>query len=890
MIGIGIRRIAMNNRYCPYCMAKISEEKTCPQCGKQINEYIPAPHHLLPGTVLKERYVVGKALGEGGFGITYVGFDETLNIKIAIKEYYPNDRVVRNNESSMQVIALSGRKVESYERGKQKFLKEAKTMARMEKQHTIVGVKDYFEQNNTAYIVMEFINGQTLKEICGQRKKGMAVGEVLDIMEPVFYALDDLHEEGMIHRDISPDNMMLEDGQVRLLDFGCAKETSADEKTSDLSSTVVKHGYAPVEQYSSQGQGPWTDVYSLSATIYYLITGTHPPYSTDRMDNDPLIPPSKMGVSITKSQEAALLKGMAPFPKDRYGSMKEFHDDLYKEVSPPPPIKIYSAIAIACILLVFAFLRGYGIIDWPPFPTPTPEPTEPPIIVTPTPSADTIVEPWERNLLRADPSEIFTITEENEGQVAEVFGSGVKRSMIKRIYFKDSTESLGENAWDVSGNLDGSVMAYLDQADTLGYWDLYICADGGINAKDACKQLFSGYTSVESIDFGGCFHIDGATDLTSMFGSCYSLKSLDLSGFDTKECNNMRAMFYRCNAIETIKLDGFDTSNVTDMYWMFVDCTSLQSLDLSNFRTAKCKNMENMFGGCTNLKNLDVSGFDTKNVESMKWMFAKCESLESLDIANFKENHCTTMYCMFSGCKSLQSLDLSNLETDKCENMAYMFYGCESLDELKVSSFKTANVQDMTWMFYKCKDLKELNIASFETGKCTSFDQMFCSCESLTQLELDPEKFDTRRVTNMQNMFYGCKNLESIDVSKFNTENCTTMYGMFYDCNKLKELKVDGFDTSNVTTMKGMFCKCSDLEALNVKRFKTKKCTDMKSMFSECERIQSLDVSEFDISNVTDMSYMFNGCTNLELDISNFVYADGVDTTGMTDGVKSVHR
>ena len=318
----------MSNEYCPYCMAEVNKDKTCPKCGKSIDKYSPLPHHLPPGTLLKDRYVVGGVLGEGGFGITYIGLDQTLNFKVAIKEYYPIDSSVRNNERSLHVSAIMGKRGDSYESGKRRFLSEAKAMARMVKQHNIVNVSDFFEEHNTAYIVMEYIDGLTLSEICRQGEKRLAVNEALDIIEPIFLALEDLHHAGMIHRDVSPDNIMLENGVVRLLDLGCAKET-ANMENATTTMAILKHGYAPPEQYSFRGQGAWTDVYALGATIYFMITGKVPPHAYDRFDHDEMLPPSRLGISITKSQEDAIMKSLSIFSRDRFQSMKNFHDALY---------------------------------------------------------------------------------------------------------------------------------------------------------------------------------------------------------------------------------------------------------------------------------------------------------------------------------------------------------------------------------------------------------------------------------------------------------------------------------------------------------------------------------------------------------------------------------
>lgn len=316
----------MDKHYCPYCMAPVAEGESCSVCGLTAGIYVPSPHHLPPGTVLTDRYLVGRVLGEGGFGITYIGRDLRLELKVAIKEYYPMDRATRNAGASLEVTSLIGPSAASFERGKQKFLSEAQVMAKMDKQQVIVSVRDFFEANNTAYIVMEYIEGITLRELVEQRGGKIPPEELFSMIEPLFLALSIMHENGLIHRDISPDNLMLENGKIRLLDFGCAREASRGTETMTI---ALKHGYAPIEQYQQKGQGPWTDIYALCATIYYCLTGKVPPQALDRITEDELLLPGKLGVDITDEQEKALLKGMRLQPNRRFASARELWAALY---------------------------------------------------------------------------------------------------------------------------------------------------------------------------------------------------------------------------------------------------------------------------------------------------------------------------------------------------------------------------------------------------------------------------------------------------------------------------------------------------------------------------------------------------------------------------------
>lgn len=321
----------MEHQFCPYCMSPAEDGKPCGACGLTQGSYIPSPHHLPPGTVLKDRYLVGRVLGEGGFGITYIGCDLQLELKTAIKEYFPTDKASRISEVSLDVTSYTGTAGIDYNNGLKKFLQEARAIARMDKQPVIVNIRDFFEANHTAYIVMEYVEGTTFKELVEQRGGRIPAGELFPLIEPLFSALEEMHSNGLIHRDISPENLMIEKGAVRLLDFGCAREAAGGGNTLTI---ALKHSYAPVEQYQSKGQGPWTDVYALSATIYYCLTGRKPPQAMDRLVEDELIPPRKLGVDLTQRQEEALLHGMCVPPKRRFQSTEEFHTALYEGFIP----------------------------------------------------------------------------------------------------------------------------------------------------------------------------------------------------------------------------------------------------------------------------------------------------------------------------------------------------------------------------------------------------------------------------------------------------------------------------------------------------------------------------------------------------------------------------
>lgn len=281
---------------------------------------ITQPHHLSYGTILHDKYWIGEAIGEGGFGITYVGQDQTLDLKVAVKEYYPTNLVNRNHTSSARITANVGAAEEIFSKGKENFLKEARILAKFSAEPNIVCVRDFFEENNTAYIVMDYLEGITLKEYVEQTGR-MSFEKAYEILSPIMKALDKVHSQGLIHRDISPSNIMiLNDRQVKLLDFGAARDFSNLDGRS--LSVMLKPGYAPEEQYRTKGlQGPWTDVYAICATMYKMVTGMTPEDAMNRVFEDELKRPSGFGCHITSDEENVLLKGMSVNHRDRYPDM-----------------------------------------------------------------------------------------------------------------------------------------------------------------------------------------------------------------------------------------------------------------------------------------------------------------------------------------------------------------------------------------------------------------------------------------------------------------------------------------------------------------------------------------------------------------------------------------
>ena len=667
-------------------------ETFCSECGRPYGSVETEPFALKPGTILDGKYLVGEMLGQGGFGITYIGFDLLLEQKVAIKEYYPMSTGMVSRENSTTVVWSSAVMQKSgMEKGFDSFLKEARKMAKLGGIPGVVGVKSVFIQNETAYIVMDFIEGETLLKKL-QREGPMDYGTCISLMTPIMQALAEVHKHGIIHRDISPDNIMVQsDGKLILLDLGAAKDLDIQGKDGNVQSSqmVAKHGFSPVEQYGQAGKiGPWTDVYAMAATIYYCCTGVLPPSATDRMIEDTLTCRPR----LTKEQFDVLAFCMNVLPQKRPQNMDALLQivthpvkntqpagDVPKtepvrpetrNLQPPKPdpgrpLPKWLIPGIAAAVAVIALIISVGSGGKKSTPASSVKaPAAQTVATEPAPTA---------------PMEVRTMAAAELAFDEDAFFWGQERYMrkdVKTLTFQSSLQNVPSSAWDVSEAGDGSVLAWMDNG------DLYVAADGAIAPNSDASWLFHKFVNLKTINFGNCFVTSSVTRMSGMFGGCSSLTGLDLS----------------C----------FETSAVTDMYGVFSSCGSLTHLDLTSFDTSNVTDMSSMFDGCRSLTSLDLTSFDTSSV--------------------------TDMGSMFNDCMSLPHLNLTSFDTSKATDMAFMFSGCNSLTRLDLSNFDTSNVTNMLWMFGLCYDLTSLNLSSFDASAVTKMDDIFTRCDVLTDL------------------------------------------------------------------------------------------------------------------------------------------------------------
>lgn len=457
------------------------------------------------------------------------------------------------------------------------------------------------------------------------------------------------------------------------------------------------------------------------------------------------------------------------------------------------------------------------------------------------------------------------------------------------------------------------------------------------NVEDM-NAMFNSCSSLTSLDLSK-FVTTNLTNIGGMFDGCRNIRELNLSNFDTTKVVRMVYTFNECTSLETLDVSTWDTSKVNNMDGMFRYCSSLTSLDLSHFRTSSVADMNRMFEGCKSLVSLNVSNWDTSSVSSMLDLFKLCSGLnEIIGINNFNTSKVTTMQNMFYQCSSLNELDLSNWDTRSVTNMSSMFGNCSNLTSINLSNWNTSNVSYMDNMFHRCSSLTSLDLSNFDVSKVRSMSSMFNSSGSLVSLNLsnwDTRSLDnmnymfyncisltditgidsfrtdlvshmsylfygtkvtylnlsswnTSKVKNMNNMFFGCSELSSLNISNWNTSNVTNMDGMFSDCEKLTIIAgLGGFETKNVTNMSSMFRNCYSLSSIDVSKFNTSNVVYMSAMFAGCRSLTSLDMSNWDTSKNESMNSLFSSCSSLSsLDVSNFKTSKVKNMGGMFNGIR----
>ena len=324
---------------CFSCFKEFEEKyAVCPHCGQPEITKAKEPIQLEPGTVLANRYIVGEAVGSGGFGIVYKAWDSKLETIVAVKEFFVS-RLMTRAEGLKNVIVTKKSQTEFNYR-KERFLAEARNMAKFGAHRSIPNVFEFFEDNNTAYIVMELLTGIALNDYLKENNGRIDVDFAVLIANEIAMALKSLHEHNIIHRDVAPDNIFIcsgKDIKIKLMDLGAAKLADSTDEVIDI---ILKPGYSPSEQYdNSKNIGPWTDIYALGATMYMMLTGVKPDESTNRKIKDEVIPVNQLNPLVSENLNNTIMKAMAVDKHMRFKNIDEFLSALNGDKKVIPLVK-----------------------------------------------------------------------------------------------------------------------------------------------------------------------------------------------------------------------------------------------------------------------------------------------------------------------------------------------------------------------------------------------------------------------------------------------------------------------------------------------------------------------------------------------------------------------
>ena len=856
----------MGKTHCINCMKMIDEETAfCPHCGfGQKGE--ASPFGLKPGTILRGRYLVGRVLGQGGFGLTYVGYDLTLEIKTAIKEYFPLGLATRNSTVSNQVQRNTAQlDRENWQAGCDSFLKEARRMAKIDSLPGIVRVRDTFPENQTAYIVMDFIEGETLKQKLSKTGP-MKYSECVRLLRPLMESLGRVHKQGLIHRDISPDNIMVQpDGSVCLLDFGAAKDISFQQTVAPQQ--VAKKGFSPPEQYREKGSiGSWTDVYALCATIYYCITGKLVPEATDRLYEDTLDFDVFLSEPLSEKAAGALKDGLKLRAEERIRTVEELlgrfdgTGTTRKETGAGTGSvgtddagtgdtgtggKRAGGAESGSVGTGDGGTGGTGsgstgtdgtesgggadmgrqADSWE-----SPQDDR-------TASREGDEEPQDRG---AAPQEDRTAPGKKEEERPD---AQKKKGSKKAIGAAAVAAVLVLAVVGLAFGFGGKDTSTAGQAGNDSQTGGEISADagqlqgeeaGGTAAEEASASKAPADGTAETSEALNMLMADDTSEVSfEKYGD--SLPHGTVLGSDINREDIVSIQFV--DTLEGAAADAWDVSQEKDGTVMAWTQPSAFDGQLRLWIGAEGKiapvNCSGLFKGYYNTDVIDFNGcFDTSQVTDMGEMFCRCKILRSLDVSGFDTSQVTKMDEMFYSCENLMQLDVSGFDTSQVTDMAGMFAYCGSLTQLDVGGFDTSQVTDMREMFAVCINLAQLDVSGFDTGRVTDMSAMFRECESLRQL--DVSGFDTSQVTDMNCMFALCEGVSQLDVGGFDTSQVMYIYAMFSGCVNLEQLDVSGFDTGQVTDMNEMFKRCGKLTQLDVSGFDMSRVEYMTDMFLDC--------------------------------------------------------
>lgn len=723
---------------CENCFSEITSEP-CPVCGYSPQDHISDPTVLSSGSVLQGRYAVGRVIGKGGFGVTYLAYDIKHDEKIAVKEYYPYGIALRNPESTIVSVSTE-EAADIFKSGAEKFYDEARLVAAFNGNPSIVSVYDFFYENDTVYYTMEYLEGQTLKDYV--EKNGVITSEqAVYIAEKISSALMTAHSANILHRDVSPDNIMIcSDGKVKLLDFGAARQVVAN--ASQSLSVILKQGFAPLEQYQKKGrQGPWTDIYSLGATLYFALTKDIPDDPMTRFESDDEYSSNKY--SIVQPLWEIIRKATMLRIEDRYSNIFEFRSDLASsgitaeplvEFEVPEKIVLPSGVTAKPYSMTASMRTSERPHSEQRAVTPVPvQASQTPVI--PTPPSEPAVSENTSAEENASPDKKpakkkLTAILACAAALIIIVGAAVAVGVSKNNNATVSTSAESENALQQEDNTP-QALENEEESDKKNYYDPNSADSGGVNGNGFTPivtddppdsgEKDEGISEIPTTDPTENIPEETTTttvtqkqeeDFVIIAGKQYKKNmtgTLDVKGSDLTN-SDIKQMKYLTDLTEIIMSDN---PKVTDLSPL----SALTGLEKITFHNCNVKDIS----FTANMKNLTVIGAENNGITDISalaghkklkevWLQSNnikdisalkdSTNIESIDI---KYSPVTDLSAL-SGMKKLAHLNLYNCSVSSLSPLKK----CTTIEYINLDN---NNVSDLTPLA-NCKGLRELHAAN----------------------------------------------------------------------------------------------------------------------------------------------------------------------------------
>ena len=806
---------------CAGCMQVFDTNNVkCSKCGFDLNRYMSKeyePEQLRPGTELNDCYYVGKVLGKGGFGITYIGYDKSLGVKVAVKECFP-EQMVGRYEGTKEVHLWNESLQERYRENLEGFEKEAKILAQLLEKRVggLVHVKKRFEENGTAYMVMEYVDGKSLYEYVQEQGGRLSVKEALELLYPIGQLVAQLHQHGLIHRDIKPDNIMIDaQKKTTLIDFGASMEFENAKNNEKIFSPL----YSPREQRMGEGQGRSTDIYAYCSVIHHMIVGIWAGPKDLRREDGSLKKPSELGIKMKRGVEKALMHGLEENAAERYQTMEELLYDLYEKSR-----KRLSCMdaAIACAVIICGIIGIFFAVS--------------------------AGNPMAGNESAGDAALTKDAADTSESERNNCAAGSGKETQRKEVKLRKNEEGLLE--------LDLSDM-YLIDLDFLEQYDLtdvqaVNLSDNELHDIEGLKNM----PQLQSLDLGRNYDLkdisifselihlksislnnDSAVNDFSSLAGLADLESLDLSGTVIKDLEFVTGL----TKLRRLEAEGcFYLTDVSDVQ-------VLKRMEALNIGNCGSDRVWRSLPPMESLKQLSVYHYDFKG----RFQFANFPNLEDLNIGR-TDTDVKQIACL----KNLKSLRIS--DDLKGIDVLHKIKGMESLyiESDSCITFDQFLIQAADCM----TNLRELNIETNNKKREVIDLSRISRFKHLQSIKIIYSNVDIMDLTPLQSL--NLKNLE-LDVRAIRADLNPLLHMLSLKRLILSELKSTAeTDLSFLRTLKnleelelniGLCCGYEELDSLvKLKSLKLNNMSnvwdaDFLSGMDELEELEIIDLGNADL-------------------------------------------